>query len=94
MNHYFVESICVLRRIALRRIQRKQGLIRMNYLIDKSGAKWSIRRTSLGDKVYQCGTTRAYSLQLLDAKSATLPSVIGFYASSTDEAKARLGILA
>lgn len=63
-----------------------------NYITDKSGAKWSIRRTSLGDKVYPCGTTRAYGLQLVDGTSATLPGVVGFYATSIDDAKARLGV--
>lgn len=66
----------------------------MDDITDASGAKWSIRRTSGVDtgKVYQCGTTRAFALRLIDSHSATLPGVIGFYASTIDDAKARLGV--
>jgi hypothetical protein len=57
----------------------------MNYIFDKAGSKWTVRRT--------CVDTpgRAYYFQRgLEGPDNVLPGVVGFYAESIDDAKHKL----
>jgi hypothetical protein len=56
----------------------------LNYLTDAAGCRWSMRRTCVASP------QRAYAFRRLDECNAVLPDIIGFYASTISEAKARL----
>jgi hypothetical protein len=56
----------------------------MNYIFDKAGSKWTVRRTCIDTP------SRTYSFQRVEGNDDVLPGIIGFYAESIDDAKHKL----
>ena len=60
-----------------------------NYIVDRSGCRWNVRRTCtdmLG---------RAYAAQRhCDDQSDILPGIVGFYAESLTDIRHKLGVAA
>jgi hypothetical protein len=60
-----------------------------NYIVDRSGCRWNIRRTSVDTP------GRAYAAQRhCDDSSDILPGIVGFYAESLTDIRHKLGVAA